>query len=81
MASCFFFIGDIEQELKYAYTNVFTSNINDVENQDNSNRFTPKFLFKKSGCMGAELDSDQVRLVIQLGMSRSIINCIQEMGK
>jgi hypothetical protein len=33
-------IGDIEQELKYAYTVAFTSMSKDVDNQDNSKRYT-----------------------------------------
>jgi hypothetical protein len=70
-------VGDIEQELKYAYTVAFTSKINDVKNQDNSKRFTPKFLFRMSGCMGVGLDSDEVRLAIWLGVPTSIINLIQ----
>jgi hypothetical protein len=74
------FVGDIEQELKYAYTVAFISKINDVDNEDNSKKFTPKFLFRTSECVGVGLDSDEVRLVIQLGMPISTINLIQEMG-
>jgi hypothetical protein len=74
-------VGDIEQELKYAYTVAFTRTISDIDNQDISKKYTPKFLFGTSGCVGAGLDSDEVRLVIWLGMPTSIINLIQEMGQ
>ena len=74
-------VGDIEQELKYAYTVAFTKTISDVDNQDISKNYTPKFLFGTSGCVGAGLDLDEVRLVIRLGMPTSIINLIQEMGR
>jgi hypothetical protein len=75
-------VGDVEQELKYAYTIAFTDkkNRNDNSNKDNEGTFKPRFLFEMSGCVGAGLGSDEVCLVIRLGMPTSLINLIQEMG-
>jgi hypothetical protein len=76
-------VGDVEQELKYVYTIAFTGkkNRNNNSNKDNGCTFKPRFLFGTSGCIGAGLDSDEVHLVIRLGMPTSLIDLIQEMGQ
>jgi hypothetical protein len=76
-------VGDVKQELKYAYTIAFTCKSTTIGNSNNENGclFNPKFLFGTSGCIGAGLDSDEVRLVLRLGMPTSLINLIQEMGR
>ena len=73
-------IGDQETELKIAYTTAFTATSNDEE-QVNGNMFYPRFLLGTPGCIGAGIDSDMVNLVCRLGMSTSILNLIQEMGR
>ena len=73
-------IGDQETELKIAYTTAFTASTTNVD-QVNGNAFYPRFLLGTPGCIGAGIDSDMVNLVCRLGMSTSILNFIQEMGR
>ena len=73
-------VGDQETELKIAYTTAFTSSSTDEE-QVKGNIFYPRFLLGTPGCIGAGIDCDLVNLVCRLGMSTSILNLIQEMGR
>ena len=73
-------IGDHETELKIAYTTAFTSSTTD-DDQVNENAFYPRFLLGTPGCIGAGIDCDLVNLVCCLGMSTSVLNLIQEMGR
>jgi hypothetical protein len=71
-------VGDVEQELKYAYTIAFTCKTTRIDNsnEENGGTFNLRFLFGISGYVGARLDSGEVCLVLRLGMPTSLINLI-----
>lgn len=73
-------VGSLETELKIFYTKEFTKKVNLVETKDND-FFYARFLIGTSGCIGAGLDSDDVKYVIRLGMPTSVMNFIQEIGR
>ena len=73
-------IGDQETELKFAYTTSFTTK-HSQETINDINRFSPRILIGTSGCIGAGLDCDEVKLVFRVGLPTSILNLIQEMGR
>ena len=74
-------IGKQQTELKFAYTTAFTNTPFDSNEQNIDNNIQPRFLVGTSGCIGAGLDSPDVHLVMRIGISPSIIDFIQEMGR
>ena len=74
--------GKLHTELKGEITKSFTGCINDVESLTNDDdRFYARILLGTTGCIGAGLDCDDVRLVIRNGVPNSIVNFIQEIGR
>jgi superfamily II DNA or RNA helicase len=73
-------VGDQETELKHAYSTEFTTTNTEHAILD-ERKYTPRILFGTSGCIGAGLDSNDVKLVFRIGMPTSILNFIQEMGR
>ena len=74
--------GSIHPELKGALATAFTEHTIDVHSLTyNDHRLYPRILLGTTGCIGAGLDCEHVRLVICNGIPTSIINFIQEIGR
>ena len=69
-----------ETKLKLAYTVTFTMELSDHDRQDD-NVFYPQFMLGMPGCIGADLDYDDIHLVCRIGLWTSILHIIQEMGR
>ena len=73
-------VGSEDAIRKQLYTIAFTKKSSKEEIEDTS-KFTPRVLLGTSGCIGTGLDSDDVHLMVRLGLPTSILHLIQEMGR
>ena len=69
--------GNIEPELKLAYTESFTTPFK----QTTQHQFSPRILLATASCIGAGLDCHDVYSVIRIGFPSSTLDLIQEMGR
>ena len=51
-----------------------------IDEIEDAPKFTPCVLLGSSGCTGTGLDSDDVNLILRLGLPTSAMHLIQEMG-
>jgi len=72
--------GDLEPELKLAYTELFTQAPITEENVTDLT-FNPRILLATASCIGAGLDSSDVFTVIRVGFPSSLLDLVQEMGR
>ena len=73
-------VGTEDAIRKQLYTIAFTKK-SSTEDIEDSSKFTPRVLLGTSGCIGTGLDSDDVHLMIRLGLPTSTLHLIQEMGR
>ena len=71
-------VGDMESDLKYAYTKAFTT-ISYPECLDEV--FYPRILLGTPGCIGVGIDCEYVSCVFRIGQSSSILDFVQELGR
>jgi len=72
--------GEMDSEWKFVSSKSFTTSNNGDEHIIN-NKFYPRFLIATSACIGAGLDSNNVKLVVRDGFPCSLLDFIQEMGR
>ena len=72
--------GEMDSEWKFVSSQSFTTSNNGNEHINN-NKFYPRFLIATSACIGAGLDSNNVKLVVRDGFPCSLMDFIQEMGR
>lgn len=74
-------VGNQQTELKFAFTTAFTNTPFNGNDPNLNNDIQPRFLIGTSGCIGAGLDAMDVHLVMRIGLSPSLIDFVQEMGR
>ena len=80
LADTLLITGDVEPELKLACTEEFASPAYD-DHINNIDLMSPRILFATATCIGAGLDCSSVFSALRLGLSSSILDFIQEMGR
>ena len=74
-------VGNLESEWKYVCTKKFTEEVENAESiVKDGIEYYPRLLAATAGCIGAGLDSPEVRLVLREGVPPSVLDFIQEMG-
>ena len=73
--------GELESEWKFISVQKFTNTTTELNKVVGDNQFYPRILFATASCIGAGLDSKDVRKVIREGFPPSILDFIQEMGR